>query len=183
MLPLQITMKDIPASPALENQIRERTEKLSQFYDRIISCRVVIEVPQKHKHRGKLFKACIDLSVPGKELVVNRKFNEDAHIAVRDAFDAMERQLEDHARKRHGRVKIPNGIQHGYVTKLMPEEGYGFIEDSNGNQYYFSMNNVSYPTFDKLMIGDAVEYMSEYLSEGQHAHHVVLERHHQQAFQ
>lgn len=178
MLPLQITMKDIPTCPALENKIRERTEKLTHYFSRIISCKVVVEQPQKHKHRGKLYKAHIEVMVPGKELVATHKDNEDAHLAVRDAFNAMQRQLEEHARKRHGRVKEQNGLEHGHVTKIMPYEGYGFIAGNDGNEYYFGLTNVSYPTFEKLSIGDAVQYMPEYLSEGPHAHHVVRERRH-----
>jgi hypothetical protein len=40
------------------------------------------------------------------------------------------------------------------------------------------MTNVSYPTFNQLMIGDGVEYTPEPLSEGWHAHHVTKEHHH-----
>jgi len=177
MFSVQITMKDIPASQALDSQIRKRTEKLTRYFDRIISCRVVIETAQKHKHQGKVFNARIDVSVPGKELVVTHKFSEDIYLAVRDAFDAIERQLEEHARKRHGRVKSHNGVLHGYIARLIPDEGYGFIEGNDGNEYYFSLTNVSYPSFDSLLIGDAVEYMPEALSDGRHAHHIVRERH------
>jgi len=45
------------------------------------------------------------LTVPGAELVANHTQHEDVYVAIRDAFDAMSRQLEDYARKQRGEVK------------------------------------------------------------------------------
>lgn len=177
MLPVQITTKDMPISPALESTIRKRTEKLNRYCKRICSCRIVIDVPQKHKHQGKLFNVRIDVTVPGKELVVTRKQDQDIYIAIRDAFVAIERQLEEHSRKRHGHVKTHNHVMHGFVTRIIPEEGFGFIEGVDGNEYYFSITNVSYPNFTQLTIGDAVEFIPEHLSDGRQAHKVIRERH------
>lgn len=177
MLPVQITIRDIPTSPALENNIRQRVEKLKRFYDRISSCRVVIELPQKHKHQGKLFNVRIDVTVPGKELVVTRKIHEDVYVALRDAFNAIVRQLEEHSHKRHGRVKTHNDVMHGYIARLVPEEGFGFIEGIDGHEYYFSITNVSYPDFEQLAIGDAVEYIAVSYNDGRQAQHVIREKH------
>lgn len=177
MLPVQITIRDIPFSPALENHIRKRTEKLNRFYDRISSCRIVVELPQKHKHQGKLYNVRIDVTVPGKELVSTRKVDQDIYVAIRDSFNAIVRQLEEHSRKRHGRVKTHNDVMHGHVVRIMKDEGYGFIEGVDGNEYYFSITNVSYPNFQQLSIGDAVEYISETVNDGRQAQHVIKERH------
>lgn len=177
LLPVQITTRDIDISPAIETHIRDRAEKLNRFYDRISSCRVVIELTQKHKHQGKLFNVRIDLTVPGKEFVVTHKYDEDIYVATRDAFDAIERQLEEHARKRHGRVKTHNGVMHGHVTRIVPGEGYGFIEGVDGNEYYFSVTNVHYPNFNQLLVGDSVEYIAVPINDGRQAQHVVRERH------
>ena len=104
-LPLQITIRDIEQSEALETHIRDKAKKLDEFFDRITSCRVVVEVPHKHHHQGKQFNVRIDIGVPGSEIVVNRDHAEDVYVALRDAFDAAKRQLEDYARKLHGNVK------------------------------------------------------------------------------
>lgn len=178
MLSVQITTRDIPNSSALENAIRKRAQKLNHFYKRIMSCRVVIEAPQKHKHQGKIFNVRIDVTVPGKELVTTHKTNEDLYVAVRDAFDAMTRQLEEHSKKRHGRVKTHADLMHGHIVRMMPEEGYGFIEGTDGNEYYFSVTNIAFPTFNQLYVGDAVEYLPEPLNDGWQAHHVTKERNH-----
>jgi ribosomal subunit interface protein len=110
-IPLQVTFRDMPPSDAVETRIREKTEKLARHYDRIMACRVVVESPQRHKHQGKLHSVRIDLTVPGAELVANHAQDEDVYVAIRDAFDAMTRQLEDYARRQRGDVKshAPNG--------------------------------------------------------------------------
>lgn len=109
-LPLQVTFRNMDRSPALEADIEDKTSKLDQFYDHIMSCRVVVEAGHKHHHKGNLFGVSIQLSVPGRDLVVSRNPTEDqahadAYVAVRDAFDAARRQLEDFARTRRGDVK------------------------------------------------------------------------------
>jgi ribosomal subunit interface protein len=104
-IPLQVTFKDIPSSPALEDRIREKAEKLHRFYDGIIGCHVVVELVQKHPQQGKRYNIRIDLTVPGAEIVANRDEHEDPYGAVREAFEAAARQLEDYARARRGDVK------------------------------------------------------------------------------
>lgn len=104
-IPLQVTFRDMPASAAVEARIREKTDKLNRFYDRIMSCRVVVELAQRHKHQGKLHSVRIDLTVPGAELVANHAQHEDVYVALRDAFGAIARQLEDYARRTRGEVK------------------------------------------------------------------------------
>jgi ribosomal subunit interface protein len=175
MAGLQITIRNIPSSLALENYIREKSEKLSRIYSRITSCRVVVDLPKKHLHRGKLYNAHIDITVPGKELVVTRKYNADVYVALRDAFNAIERQLEQHADKRHGCIKTHEEVKHGHVARLMLNEGYGFIEGVDGNEYYFSFTNIGNLQFDRLSVGDKVMYISQMLSEGLHAHHIIRE--------
>lgn len=103
--PLQITIRDIDHSEALEAHIRDKAKKLDEFFDHIMSCRVVVEMPHKHQHQGKQFNVRIDIGVPGNEIVVNRDHAEDVQVALRDAFDAAKRQLEEHAHKVHGNVK------------------------------------------------------------------------------
>ncbi len=104
-IPLQITIRDVAHSEALETHIRDKAKKLDEFFDHIMSCRVVVEMPHKHHHQGKQFNVRIDIGVAGGEIVVNRDHAEDVYVALRDAFDAAKRQLEDYARKLRGDVK------------------------------------------------------------------------------
>jgi ribosomal subunit interface protein len=104
-IPMQITIRDFENSEALETHIRQKAQKLDEFFNHIMSCRVVVEMPHKHHHQGKQFNVRIDIGVPGNEIVVNRDHSEDVYIALRDAFDAAKRQLEDYVRKIRGQVK------------------------------------------------------------------------------
>lgn len=177
MLPVQITVRDMSSSPALEDHLRKKANKLTQYYDRINSCKIVIHIPQKHKHQGKLFSVCIDLSVPGKELVVNRKLDEDVYIAIRDAFHAVQRQLESYAKKRRGDVKSHELLMHGVVKKKFENDGYGFIQGIDGSEYYFSPTNVTNPNFAQLGLGDTVQFIGVPQSEGMQAHRVTRVKH------
>jgi ribosomal subunit interface protein len=103
--PLQITFHGVQQSDALYNTIREKAEKLGRYYQHIMSCRVVLELAGRHKQHGKQFVVRIDLKVPGGEVAVNREHDEDIQVALRDAFDAARRQLEDYSREQRGDVK------------------------------------------------------------------------------
>jgi len=102
---LQITVRDMEHSAALDERIRDKVRKLEQVYPRIQGCRVVIEAPHRHKQQGKLFSVRLDVTVPGKEIVANHEQNEDVYVALRDAFGAARRQLEAHASIQRGEVK------------------------------------------------------------------------------
>ena len=104
-IPLQVSFHGIAHSEALYGAIRKKAEELERFYDRIVSCRVVLELGGRHKRKGKQYSARIDLKVPGAEIAVTHEHDEDAHLALRDAFDAARRRLEDYARTQRGDVK------------------------------------------------------------------------------
>src|SRR5262245_66561413 len=72
-LPVQITWRDMAPSTAVGKKIREEAAKLEEFYDRITSCRVTIEIPRRYQNGEYQFHICIDLNVPGAEIVVNHE--------------------------------------------------------------------------------------------------------------
>jgi len=102
---LQITVRGMEHSDVLDQHIRDRAEKLDRIYSKLMGCRVVAELQDRHKHQGKHFAVRVDLTAPGKEIVVNRQHAEDVYVALRDAFDAAKRQLEDYADIQRGEVK------------------------------------------------------------------------------
>jgi len=178
--PLQITFRDMEPSAAVEANIREKASKLEQFYDQIMSCCVLVEVPHGHHHQGKLYQVRIDLGVPDGELVVSHEHHhkdqahEDVYVAIRDAFDAMKRQLEDHVRKRRGKVKQHEVTAGGHVISLHAEEGYGKIKTPDGRVIYFHRNCVLKNAFDKLEIGSEVRFAEEAGEQGPQASSVTL---------
>ncbi|MBI4293070.1 MAG: ribosome-associated translation inhibitor RaiA [Betaproteobacteria bacterium] len=106
-IPVQITVRDVPHSEALDARIREKAAKLEEFHPRITSCRVTVEELHKHQHQGRHFQVNVDVRVPGREVVANRAHAEDVYVALRDAFDAAKRQLEEIARPKRGDGKDP----------------------------------------------------------------------------
>jgi ribosomal subunit interface protein len=177
-IPLQITIRDVPHSDALEAQIREKAAKLESFHPRITSCRVTIEELRKHHHQGREFRVRVDLRVPGREIIVDRNHDEDVYVALRDAFDSAKRQLEEVVREKRGDVKLHEIAQHGTVVRLLANEGYGFIQTADGRELYFSRENVVHPPFEHLAPGQEVQFIEEPAAEGPQAKRVTVGKHH-----
>ncbi len=175
-LPLQVTFRNIPSSEAIEAHITEKASKLDKYYDRIMSCRVVVDSTQRRQHQGKLFGVKISITVPGKELAVTREENEDVYVAVRDAFDHASRRLEEHARRERGDVKIHQGPQTGHIARLFEDEAYGFIQSTDDREIYFHRNSVLNEEFIRLKIGAEVSFLEEQGKEGPQAVRVTLSK-------
>jgi ribosome-associated translation inhibitor RaiA len=103
---VRIALHHTTLSAEADRDIRERVARLTHFYDRIVSCRVTIDVPQ-HRHRSDAtsYGVRIDLAVPGGEIAVTRQPREDLETALQRAFEAARRRLQDHARRLQGAVK------------------------------------------------------------------------------
>jgi cold shock CspA family protein/ribosome-associated translation inhibitor RaiA len=158
-IPLQITFKDMDPSPAIEARIREKAEKLERFHDRIVGCDVTVEAPHRRHRKGKLYNVRVAVSVPGPNVFIDHAgpldhAHEDVNVAIRDAFDAAGRVLEDHVRRMRGDVKLHEAPLHGTVVRLF--EDYGFIETSDGLDVYFHRNSVADDAFDTLEVGREV---------------------------
>jgi ribosomal subunit interface protein len=105
-LPLQITFRDMLPLPSVEPEIRRRADKLEQWTPDVMSCRVVVDAEGNRHHTGHRYRVHISVRVPDEEVDVGaHHLDEDIHRAVRGAFDAADRQLEDYARRRRGQIK------------------------------------------------------------------------------
>lgn len=147
IIPLQISFRNMKPSDAVEARIREEVSKLETFYQGIIHCRVVVELPHKHHLKGDLYHVRIDLTVPGAKLVIKKEpslhaslrqgdaekqakshevhaAHKDAFVVIRDAFKEGRRQLQDYARRMRGQIKAHAPQPSGRVNKLFPEEGW-----------------------------------------------------------
>jgi ribosomal subunit interface protein len=183
-LPLQIAFRNLARSPAIEASVREHAERLDRYYDRIMSCRVMVEESHKHHRRGNHFHVRVDVTVPGAELVASREPDEhhrytDVYVAIRDAFDTMRRQLEDYARRHDQRAKAHAAPPHGRIVELRPEEHFGRIETPDGRLVYFHRNSVVGSDFDRLQVGTEVRFDEEVGERGPQASTVhVIGKHH-----
>lgn len=176
--PLQITYRDIEPTPSIDEAIRSRVAWLEGYYPDIVSCRVVVEMPHRRRHTGGLYRVRIDMTVPGAELVVGRHPTEceehrDFYVALRDAFHAARRELEDYARKRRQQVKRHAEPGRGHVTGLFRDRGFGFLRTPDDREVYFHENSVV-GGMDALELGTKVQFSEEPGEKGPQA--VVVKR-------
>jgi ribosomal subunit interface protein len=173
-IPLQITFQNMESSAAVEAKIREKAEKLDRFHEHIMACRVVVEPIGQHHHQGKLYQVRIDLTVPGAEIAVSRDrglnhAHEDVYVAIRDAFNAARRQLEDQLGRLKRKVKNHETPPHGRVAEYHPQEGYGKIRTAEGRDIYFHENSVLNEGFGQLSVGSEVRFVEETGEQGPQA--------------
>ncbi len=178
-VPLQITFRRGGRSDAAETRIRERAAKLDRLYEDIVSARVVVDLPQMRRRKGKIYQVQIDVAVPRRELVVNREplldhAHEDLTVAIDDAFDAMERRLKEYSREVQGEVKQSIKPERGKVNTLFLKEGYGFIVTQDGRDIYFHRNSVLDGAFDRLSPGAEVRFSEEEGEKGPQASTVEM---------
>jgi cold shock CspA family protein len=162
-LPLQITFRNMESSEAVEDNIRKWVAKLEKVSGDLISCRVVVEAPLPHKHKGGHFHTRIDLALPGKEIVVNREPSAhhgyvDVYVSLRDAFENARRLLSEEVRRRQGELKAHAVQPHGRIAEIFPAEDYGTIETPDGREIVFHRNSILNAAFDSLKAGDEVRF-------------------------
>ncbi len=178
-IPVQVTFRNMDPSPAVEARIRERVDRLGRFGNRLLGFRVVVEAPHRHHHQGKLFHVRIDASIRGGEVVVSRDHgdnhaHEDVYVAIRDAFDALRRRLQEHFERRRGHVKRPAESRPvARVSRIFPDEGYGFLDTPDGRQVYFDQRAVQGGGFAALEVGERVSFVEEEGEKGPQAAEVV----------
>lgn len=173
MLPLQISVRNLTLAPEMEADIRERAAALLSYCDRVMSCRVTIDAPSRRRHSGVLHKVRVDLTVPGGEIVVQRRPHEELQTAVQIAFNAARRRLQDYARRKRGAVKAHERQSVAVVTQYYPLAGYGFLTAVDGHEVYFDKNSVIGGEFDRLDFGMEVRFTEEQGEKGPQASTVV----------
>jgi len=169
---LKITTRDFTLSDAFDGEIREKAAALDVYYNRITGCDVTVEAPVDHHRKGGPFDVKIRLTVPGKELVANRQSEEGLAAAIREAFDAIRRQLEDYVREHRGNVKAHEEAPQARVSRLMYD--YGFLETSDGREIYFHRNSVLNDAFDRMQVGTHVRFVEEEGNDGPQASTVTI---------
>ncbi|MFP4314636.1 MAG: HPF/RaiA family ribosome-associated protein [Desulfovibrionales bacterium] len=166
-VPLQVSYREVDKNDFVEDLIRKKVDKLEQVCDHIISCHVAIEQDQKFQRVGSPFRVRLDLRVPpGHQVVVKRESSGgDIHDklpeVIRDAFGAARRKLKKLTEKQQGKTKVhPEQQAVALVTKLFPEEDYGFIKTIEGQDIYFHRNSVTSNDFDRLEVGTGVSFVA-----------------------
>jgi ribosome-associated translation inhibitor RaiA len=100
--PLEITFHGMTSSMWVEAFIETWVARLERTCGRIQRCAVVVDKPHHHRRHGNHFHIRLDITVPGKQVVISRDperdpGHEDVYVAITDAFRSARRQLQDHA--------------------------------------------------------------------------------------
>jgi len=173
-VPAQITFRDVKHSPEVEAHIREKISKLDKYLGNIIACQVVVEYANKQQS-GNQYNVRVIVSVPNKELVSTHNHDENMYVSIKEAFDDVVRQMEAYSQIIHGKVKHHAPLLDGQIVRMF-DEGYGFIETADGDEYYFNERNVVHPKFSQLNIGERVHFIEFMGDEGPQAHRVSVHR-------
>lgn len=202
LIPTQVTFRGFTPPDALEADVHERIAWLEQFYAGIMRCRVLVEVPHRHRRDGRHFHVRIEITVPGGTPIVvshepslhgplkdveepaHRKETEIesvhryARVAVHEAFDAARRRLQDSAREQRGATKTHEVPAHGTVAEISKIDGYGYIQRDD-ERIFFGRASVLDDKFDELVVGTPVAFVEEKGEKGPQASTVhVLGKHH-----
>jgi len=125
---------------------------------------VVIARPQHRHQKGDTYCVRIHIAIPGgKHIDITRDpamtgRHEDAHVTIRDAFDAAGRRLQDEIRRLAGAIKAHATPPHGVIASLRSESDHGFIAVSDGREIYFHRKSVTGGQFDDLKVGKEVRF-------------------------
>lgn len=176
-LPLHIVFLGMKPSEAVEAAASEKAHKLNRFSPDIMSCRVEIELSQKHQHQGQPYAVRIHLTLPGHELTVDRVQDEDVYVALREAFDRMKRQIEETVRQTRGLEKQHAQPLHGEIVRLEADLQRGFIRTADGDEYYFDRENLADTPFEHLELGHLAQFLPDVGSQGRQAKRVSFGKH------
>ncbi len=184
-VPLEIAFQHGEPSEAMRSEIARQVKRLERFSQRITGCHVVVDGPHTRHREGDLFKIDIRIAMPEHHDVVVTRTHGDARerehalVAIREAFAAAARQIEDVERDMRGQVKKHAAENHGRVTKFLAEENCGFIETADGREIYFHRDAVLDGAFGRLTVGSEVRFFEEEGEKGAQASTVrVIGKHH-----
>ena len=162
-VPLEISFRNCQPSEEVRKEIEEEVQRLEKFFDRITAIAVTVTAPSLLHHRhGQPFEIHIRISLPEHKDVIVSKTHGDVHqhehisVAIKDAFAAAQRQVEDAVRKMRGIVKHDVALDRGRVASLIAGEDYGFIQTDDGREIYFHRDSVLNEAFDRLSVGAEV---------------------------
>jgi len=164
--PVEIAFHHCEPSDSLRAELDKQARRLEKFSSRLTSCHVAVTKTARHR-QGDLFQIDVRVAMPGhKDVIVNAAHgdapeHEHAVVAVRDAFDAAVRQIEDAMRDLRGETKQHAEPDHGRVARFLAGEDCGFIETSDGREIFFHRNSVVEGGFDDLAVGDEVRFVEE----------------------
>jgi hypothetical protein len=105
-----LTCRGFACTPTILDAVNRRAASVYRIFGDATACDVTISRLHRHKRHGKIFHVNIRILLPWGEVLVNREpekdhTHESLAIALKDAFLAARRMVEDEVRIRRGFVK------------------------------------------------------------------------------
>lgn len=167
-IPPEITYRGVEKTEAIDALINEKIAKLERVCDHISSCHIAVEKEQDRPRDRSPYRVRLDITVPpSHELAAESTMGHQTQYAnldavVRDAFDKAWRQLRDLSKQQqeYDRGQVNDGAQDttAIVTRLFPEQDYGFLKTLDGEDIHFTRNSVAHNDFDRLEVGTGVRF-------------------------
>ncbi len=163
---LKIQFVGFPESEAVASAIQDHADSLEKTCPQLFSCHVVVERPPRKQHQGGNYHIKIRMTAPGNIIVVDREpglnhAHEDVYVAIRDAFFAARRRVDEYMRVLGGNVKVKNNSNHAKVLRISSDLEYGFLLTEDDREIYFHRNSVVTGTFDELTPGQEVRFAED----------------------
>jgi ribosomal subunit interface protein len=123
----KVVFRGIDHSQAVADAVQKRLEKLERYSDEIQSLKVTLDSPHNHHHKGKVYHVGVEAVIPNHDILVNHDqhdnhSHEDIYVAIRDAFNALERRIKSiYQKRRHQDRSMPKPLD----TLAVPEETAG----------------------------------------------------------
>lgn len=116
--PAQITFNGLERSERMEHSVRAKVAMLEHFAPAMIACHVTVEARQQRQ--GPSYDVQVQVRLPGTGLVASRGHtqhcaHEDVYVAIRDAFGAALRKIEDSIARRGGDLEPQALPEHGRI--------------------------------------------------------------------
>ncbi|HOK35455.1 MAG TPA: ribosome-associated translation inhibitor RaiA [Candidatus Pacearchaeota archaeon] len=95
---IQIKSNNIQLTESLRNYIEERINSCERFIKKInfpLRAEVEVEKITKHHRKGDIFRAEINLPLPGK-LIHCESRKDDIYLAITDLKDKLQRELKEY---------------------------------------------------------------------------------------
>lgn len=173
---LEIESRNVDMTPRWKTEIEARMADLQRGHEDLLHSRVTLTKNPHHKKLDNVAEALIVVSLPGRHTLTARKEDKTFEEAIRHAFDAVAIELRKYREKRaHTEVRLPPAPpHHGVISKLFPQEQYGFILKEGGGEVYFHAHALQGLSFEQLEDGTEVVYNIEQGDKGPQATVVTL---------
>lgn len=169
MIDLKIQCIGFTESPSIASAVESHLESLEKTNNQLMSCHVVISKPHRKQQHGNTYQVKVRLHMAGKQIIIDKDpgknhAHEDVYVAIRDAFLAAKRKVEEFSRIREGRVKERVRPMHAKVLRIIPGDECGFLISEDRREIYFHKNALINEHFDNLKVGQEVRF-SEMMGE------------------